>query len=71
MFDPDEIEIDPYDEAVEREIINYYRWLTTVSNAVLIQHEGAECARCHRSRMTHSIEPPYDTADCEGFSYIK
>jgi len=28
------------------------------------------CTRCWQVRSLHSIEPPYDTDDCEGFSYI-
>ena len=29
------------------------------------------CTRCKQERSIHSIEPPYDTADCPGFSYVK
>ena len=30
-----------------------------------------KCTRCGVERSIHSIEPPYDTADCPGFSYVK
>lgn len=28
------------------------------------------CVRCGDERSIHSIEPPYDTSDCPGFSYV-
>ena len=28
------------------------------------------CTRCKQERSMHSMEPPYDTDDCPGFSYI-
>lgn len=34
-------------------------------------HTEPICTRCKQERSVHSIEPPYDTADCPGFSYLK
>lgn len=33
-------------------------------------HTELVCTRCKQERSMHSIEPPYDTDNCPGFSYI-
>ena len=33
-------------------------------------HTEPLCTRCKQERPVHSIAPPYDTDECEGFSYV-